>query len=390
MAAGGWGGIRVIQADGSSDYLTLSDHPSIDTRPSWSPDGLQIAFESRRDDPVSGKYSAIYTMNSDGSHLTRITNIDAFYAQPDWSPDGSRIVMISAKSRDAGDADLVVLDLSTGELTRLTDGPTIDMEPSWSPGGSQVAFTSDRDGSNNIFTINVDSGEITQLTQESGDNSEPDWSPDGEKILFVSNRDGDEEIYVMDADGANQSRLTTTPGKDVNPEWSPDGYYFAYGHEDAGIRKIYVSDLGGSPPELLFENPEQATAGHPAWTIAQETISTDPVIGPPFCARDTDGDYQPDTPSPTFTTEDDMAFIVFPYDNMQDGMNYYHVWSTPGELNVTGEQHQFWDGGEEGVHISYSTLQHSPGIVSVKLYLDAELSFEGKLMQEIECEVVEP
>ena len=391
MAEGNMGGIHVIQADGSGDPVMLSMHPSYDIHPSWSPDGSQIAFEANHEDPTDQEHMYIYTINSDGSQLTRITEADAVYAMPDWSPDGSRIVMASDK-QEPGNTDLYVMDLKTKELTRLTDDPDAEGDPSWSPDGSQIAFTSNRDGSLNIYILDVDSGEITQLTQGTSGNGNPSWSPDGKKILFVSNRDDDVEIYVMDADGENQTRLTTTPGRDIHPNWSPDGNSFAYAHEESNTRKIYVGDLSGSPPELLFEVPEGAAAGYPAWTMAQETASEEPVIGAPFCARDTNGDYQPDTPSATFTTEDDMAFIVFPYDNMQDGMDYYHSWDTPsdGELSFVGEFHDFWDGGEEGLHVSYSTLQHAPGVVKVELYLAEEFSMEGELMQEIECEVVEP
>jgi len=45
------------------------------------------------------------------------------------------------------------------------------------------------------------------------------WSPDGEKIAFTSDRDGNEEIYVMNADGSNQKNLTNNPCNDRDPDW---------------------------------------------------------------------------------------------------------------------------------------------------------------------------
>jgi Tol biopolymer transport system component len=330
---------------------------------------------------------AIFTMNSDGTQLTRLTNADGWYAQPDWSPDGSRIALLTAESQDAGDADLAVLDLSSKELTRLTDGPAVDMEPSWSPDATQIAFASDRDGVLNIYTLNVETGEITQLTREAGDNNHPDWSPDGKRILFISSRDGDEEIYVMDADGANQTRLTTEPGMDTHPEWSPDSETFAYAHAgESGLGKIYVADLNGAAPELLFEIPEDMTAMHPAWTVAKTTTSEDPVFGPPICMRDTDGDFQPDTPTATFSTEDDWAFIGFTYDNMQDGMDFWSKSTFNTGLEISLENHSLppWNGGKQGFNFIYEKLQNSPGSIVVELYLGE------KLMQTIECEIVEP
>jgi TolB protein len=40
-------------------------------------------------------------------------------------------------------------------------------------------------------------------------------------IAFSSNRDGKDEIYVMNADGSNQTRLTNNPAFDFAPAWSP-------------------------------------------------------------------------------------------------------------------------------------------------------------------------
>jgi TolB protein len=46
------------------------------------------------------------------------------------------------------------------------------------------------------------------------------WSPDGSRIAFTSRRDGNDELYVMDADGSNQTRLTFANGHDNGPDWT--------------------------------------------------------------------------------------------------------------------------------------------------------------------------
>ena len=44
-----------------------------------------------------------------------------------------------------------------------------------------------------------------------------------ERIAFTSNRDGNNEIYVMDTDGKNKRRLTNNEASDSAPAWSPNG-----------------------------------------------------------------------------------------------------------------------------------------------------------------------
>ena len=79
--------------DGNSDIYTMdlenriveriTNHPSIDTSPSYSPDGKFITFNSDR----SG-YQQIYIMKSDGSNVKRISFGNGLYGTPVWSPRG--------------------------------------------------------------------------------------------------------------------------------------------------------------------------------------------------------------------------------------------------------------------------------------------------------------
>jgi TolB protein len=57
-----------MNADGTGQ-TRLTNNPSWDDSPSWSPDGNKIAFDSARDG--NGE---IYIMNADGTGQTRLTN----------------------------------------------------------------------------------------------------------------------------------------------------------------------------------------------------------------------------------------------------------------------------------------------------------------------------
>jgi len=84
-----------------------------------------------------------------------------------------------------------------------------------------IAFTSTRNGNDEIYVMNADGTAETRITNNAGWDGQPAWSPDGTKIAFVSDRDGDYEIYVMNADGTGLARLTASEASDESPAWSP-------------------------------------------------------------------------------------------------------------------------------------------------------------------------
>ena len=86
----------------------------------------------------------------------------------------------------------------TADITRLTNNSSYDYSPFWSPDGTKIAFTSDRDGYEEIYTMNVDGTNQTNISNNNSYEYTPSWSPDGSKIEFNSDRDGNFEIYVMD------------------------------------------------------------------------------------------------------------------------------------------------------------------------------------------------
>ena len=84
-----------------------------------------------------------------------------------------------------------------------------------------IAFTSDRDGNEEIYTMNADGSNVTRLTDDAGRNKRPTWSPDGRMIAFYSDRSGNFEVYVMAIDGSGVTQLTDHPDFDGFPSWQP-------------------------------------------------------------------------------------------------------------------------------------------------------------------------
>ena len=177
-------------------------------------------------------------MNADGSNVTRLTNHPESDRSPAWSPDGRRIAFTS--DRDGND-DIYVMNADGSNVTRLTNHPAegrevyvmyadgsirlttaVGLSPAWSPDGRRIAFHSNRDAKWEIYVMDADGSNVTRLTNHPAEGRFPAWSPDERRIAFQFFRDGNFEIYVMNADGSNMTRLTNHPGEDLWPAWTAD------------------------------------------------------------------------------------------------------------------------------------------------------------------------
>jgi TolB protein len=66
--------------------------------------------------------------------------------------------------------------------------------------------------------MDVATRQFVQLTHGAGRNENPVWAPDGRHLAFSSNREGGNQIWTMLADGT-QLRKLTTQGSNLRPVW---------------------------------------------------------------------------------------------------------------------------------------------------------------------------
>jgi Tol biopolymer transport system component len=154
------------------------------------------------------------------------------------SPDGQTILFDLL-------GDLYTVPISGGEATRITSGLPFDSQPIFSPDGKLIAFTSDRDGSDNLWVAKADGSDPKQLSKDKdGDFISPSWTPDGEYVLVSRNQQGlgTHEIWMYNIHGGSGVQVTktipagstpanTTPQQRLNflgGVASLDGKYFYY------------------------------------------------------------------------------------------------------------------------------------------------------------------
>ena len=173
--------------------------------PELSPNGKRVVFTNNG--------NGIWVMRADGNNPHAISHKDDI--DPTWSPDGSKIAFASSRR---GSRQLFVMDSDGSNVEQLTDLNNMGGRSTWSPDGTKIAFYRGPEGDRNIFIVDVASKDVKRLTS-GGDNLGPSWSPDGNWIAFTSFRDGNNEIYIIHPDGSDLTRLTESPISDWQPRW---------------------------------------------------------------------------------------------------------------------------------------------------------------------------
>lgn len=214
-------------------------------------------------------------MSAGGSDQTCLTHNRADDGGPTWSPTHAQLAFTSRRD---GNDEIYLVSVTAGlpgsgssRQTNLTNHPANDWGPTWSPDGTKIAFASNRDGPDEIYVMSTDGSDQTRLTHNSAQDGSATWSPDGTRIAFHSDRDNNFDIYVMEADGWGQSRLTRDPADDGGPAWSPDGRSIAFISNRDGNFEIYVMNSDGSSQTNVTKHP--ANDFSPAWSSeAQEIV----------------------------------------------------------------------------------------------------------------------
>lgn len=212
----------------------LTDHPARDSQPRFTSDGARVLFTSDRTGPpqvfavaTGGGEPVQLTRHSEGATLQTVLPGDAAaiirgprdspgsdpdrlleipLAQrasetllfdtpghsPSVSPDGRQILFCREGEqlhrkgyRGPRASQIWIFDRRDSSFRALVRDETENRSPLWLPGARAFLFTSERDGTHNLFRMALEGGKAEQLTRFTGDGViHPSVSADGRTIVF--------------------------------------------------------------------------------------------------------------------------------------------------------------------------------------------------------------
>ena len=178
----------------------------------------------------------------------QITDFGSTISKPTWAPNGIQLAFVSNFD---GDEDIWTITDDGENIRKITENQAIDRDPAWSPLGDQILYVSDEasPGLTKLYTMTPDGDNPTLVIDLAGNTYQPRWSHTGSHIVFVNDAGGDGDVYIAEPDGESSLLLTSDDGdaEDLNPVFTPDGNWVGFASNRGGETfQLYVLDTAGS------------------------------------------------------------------------------------------------------------------------------------------------
>ena len=236
----------------------LTNGPSWDIQPTFSPDGKSIAFTSDR----SGGDN-IWIMNRDGSKLRQVSKEKfRLLNNPVFTVDGQYLIARKhfVNTRSLGAGEMWRYHISGGNGINVNDRRNWQHdggEPDVSPDGRYLYYSQDvspgnyyqynRDPYGTIYAIHridFETGEKTTVTSGPGGAATPQVSPDGNNLAFIRRVGLKTALFIKDLATGNERMLYDNLNKDAQETWAIFGVHPGFAWTPDG-KNIIITAKGG-------------------------------------------------------------------------------------------------------------------------------------------------
>jgi Tol biopolymer transport system component len=190
---------------------------------------------------------------------------------PVWTPDGKRIAFTSNKE---GPQNLFWQRADgTGGLERLTTSEYVNTPSSWSPDGQLLAFWEVNATTGwDIWMVRISDRKAQPFLQTPFNESVPRFSPDGRWLAYISNESGRYEIYVQPYPGPGGKWQISTEGG-TEPAWNHNGreLFYRSGDKMMAVDIVAQPSFAAGKPRMLFQGPyERSPATSPNYDVSPD------------------------------------------------------------------------------------------------------------------------
>jgi len=229
-----------VKPVGSGPPLRLTADPAADVNPAWSPDGRSIAFHRLLPD----NRAAIIEIPALGGPERLLAEISIPPSSPfgpfsSWYSDSQWLAASDLVGRSIGGTDtygIYLISRETGErrlLTRPPAGVIGDSSPALSPDGQSLAFIrSAGHGLGDLYVVRISpqlgtKGRPNQVTFANSPIVKPAWTADGSSIIFGIDKNVG-SLWRVPALGGKVERLVSGAEVGQTPAVSMRGNRFAF------------------------------------------------------------------------------------------------------------------------------------------------------------------
>ncbi|MBY0503251.1 MAG: DPP IV N-terminal domain-containing protein [Bryobacteraceae bacterium] len=155
----------------------VTDSPSREDEPRWSPNGKWIAFTSDR-----GGRQEVWISDELGKSPRKLSDADCDKSQIVWAPDSKSLLW------SGSDHQLRQVDVDTGKTTVLATGPFGNVTGAqFSPDGKWISYAKqDRLLRYQVWIKHLEKGDEHAIVSDQFQYSTgAKWTPDGKKLLFT-------------------------------------------------------------------------------------------------------------------------------------------------------------------------------------------------------------
>ncbi|CAI3943095.1 S41 family peptidase [Commensalibacter papalotli (ex Botero et al. 2024)] len=235
---------------------------------SISPNGKRAAFAAR------GNIFTVPVEHGAIRNLIYSSDVDADH--PVWSPDGQWIAYTTDKN---GEQNIAIRPSVGGEEKILTDFKTgYYYAPRFSPDGTKLAFS---DGNHNLWLVNNDGSDLKKIAVDrNAEIHDFNFSPDGKWVVYsLTQLNQQRALWVYNIEKKMPSRLTLGQNNDYLPVFSSDGkylYFVSNRYEntvfaDNEMNALTVKSAGIYIATLSLETPSPFAARSDEGQIVKET-----------------------------------------------------------------------------------------------------------------------